>query len=206
MAQFARATINRRNWLQAGFAVVVFAAPAAIATPALNVTFDGDDLHVAAPQFHFLTGKPLERLKDGATVVFLSQLTLRDDRGFEFRRAPERLTISYDVWEEKFKVVMSVDNHSVSGLSLAAAETWCLDNLAISTLGMEPTRPFALYLDMRVATERDLATLMGDRGISMRNWIEFFSRKPGADLPFHLEAGPFRLADLPRTFAHRTHG
>jgi hypothetical protein len=204
MAQFVRAKISRRSWLLAGLAVPLFSARST--APVLNVLSDGDNLHVAAPQFHFLTGKPLARLMDGATVVFLSQLTLRDDHGVVFRRQPERLTISYDVWEEKFKVVMSVDRRSVSGLSLAAAETWCLNNLAISTLGMEPNRLFWLNLDLRVATERELSALMGDSGISIRNWVEFFSRKPGADQPYHLEAGPFRLADLPRTLAHGTRG
>jgi hypothetical protein len=115
----SREQFSRRSWLLAGLTVSAFRARAA---PVLSVSFDGDNLHVAAPQLHFLTGRPLSRLKDGTSVVFLSQLTIfRDDRGTVFRRSPERLTVSYDVWEEKFKVVLAVDRRSVSRLSLAAA-------------------------------------------------------------------------------------
>jgi hypothetical protein len=204
MAQFARAKISRRNWLLAGMVAPFFAARAN--TPSLRVIFDGDDLHIAAPEFHFLTGKPLARLKDGSTVVFLSQLTLRDGRGVELRHARESLTVSFDVWEENFQVKTSVYPQTKKGLSLAAAEAWSLDELAIGTGGMELNRFFWLRFDLRVATEKDLSTLMGDNGISIRNWIEFFSRKQGSDQAYRLETGPFRLADLPRTLAHRTRG
>jgi hypothetical protein len=40
-----------------------------LATPILDVTSDGDSPHMTAPEFHFLTGKPLDWLKDANTVV-----------------------------------------------------------------------------------------------------------------------------------------
>ena len=167
----------------------------------LNVTFDGDNLHVAAPQLHFLTGKSLSRLKDGGTVVFLSQITLsRDNRENVIKRVPERLIVSYDVWEERFSVMMSVDRRSASRLTTAAAETWCLDNLAVNALGLAPDRPFWLHFELRAAEPKDLSSVMGDAGISMRDLIELFSRKPGANEDnWSMEAGPLRLADLRRT-------
>jgi hypothetical protein len=201
----SREQFSRRSWLLAGLTVSAFRARAA---PLLSVSFDGDNLHVAAPQLHFLTGRPLNRLKDGTSVVFLSQLTIfRDDRGTVFRRSPERLTVSYDVWEEKFKVVLAVDRRSASRLSLAAAETWCLENLAISALGLAPDRPFWLQFDLRAATPKELSALVGDPGISVRGLIELFGRKPGADEPqWRLAAGPLRLTDLPRSAARGTRG
>ena len=201
----SREQFSRRSWLLAGLTVSAFRARAA---PVLSVSFDGDNLHVVAPQLHFLTGRPLNRLKDGTSVVFLSQLTIfRDDRGTVFRRSPERLTVSYDVWEEKFKVVLAIDRRSVSRLSLAAAETWCLDNLAISALGLAPARPFWLQFDLRAATPKELSALVGDPGISVRGLIEVFGRKPGAGEPqWTLAAGPLRLTDLPRPAARGTRG
>jgi hypothetical protein len=201
----SREQFSRRSWLLAGLTVSAFRARAA---PPLSVSFDGDNLHVAAPQLHFLTGRPLNRLKDGTSVVFLSQLTIfRDDRGTVFRRSPERLTVSYDVWEEKFKVVLAIDRRSASRLSLAAAETWCLENLAISALGLAPDRPFWLQFDLRAATPKELSALVGDPGISVRGLIELFGRKPGADEPqWRLAAGPLRLTDLPRPVARGTRG
>jgi hypothetical protein len=205
MAQSAREKFSRRSWLLAGLTVPLFRARAA---SALTVSFDGDNLHVAAPQLHFLTGKPLSRLMDGSSVVFFSQLTIfRDDRGTVYRRAPERLTVSYDVWEEKFKVVMAIYPRTASRLSMAAAETWCLENLAISALGLEPDRPFWMRFDLRAADEREVASVVGDPGISIRGLIERLGRKPGAgELHWMLPAGPLRLADLPRTAARGNRG
>src|ERR1700733_15476219 len=89
------ATISRRHWLWAGVALVL--SSHALAAERLSVVWDGDDLHVAAPQLHFLVGKPLERLKDGASVVFLTQLTLTTDSfNSVLRRTPEGFVFSFD--------------------------------------------------------------------------------------------------------------
>src|SRR6476646_12061048 len=96
--------ISRRSWLLASMAIPLSRLRAAVP---LAVSFDGDNLRVSAPDLHFLTGKALERLKDAATVTFLSQLTLFSDaHGTVFKRAAERLVVSYDLWEEKFSVTI----------------------------------------------------------------------------------------------------
>ena len=202
MALHARDRISRRSWLLAGLAIPLFRARA---EPVLRVTSDGDNLHVAAPQLHFLTGRPLARLRDGNVVVFLSQLTLfREDHVTAIRRKYERFTVSYDLWEEKFQVGTAVDRRSASRLSLEDTETWCLDNLAISSLGLETQRPFWMRFELRAASEKEISALAGDTGISIRSLIEMFSRRPGADEGhWALNAGPLRLGDLPRTAARR---
>jgi hypothetical protein len=202
MALHARDKISRRSWLLAGLTVPLFRA---WAEPLLHVTSDGDNLHVAAPQLHFLTGRPLARLKDGNIVVFLSQLTLfRDDRVTVIRRKPERITVSYDLWEEKFQVGMAVDRRSVARLSMEETEAWCLENLAISALGLETQRPFWLRFELRAASEKEVSAVAGDNGISIRGLIDMFSRRAGADVEhWALNAGPLRLGDLPRTAGRR---
>jgi hypothetical protein len=197
--------ISRRSWLVAGLGIPVFRARA---TPLLRVSSDGDNLHVSAPQLHFLSGKPLARLKDGNTVVYLSKLTLFKDASNgvrePFRDRLERITVSYDVWEEKFKAVLAVDHRSATHLSQSEAEAWCLENLAISALGLEPQRPFWVSFDLRTASDRDLPLLEGNGGISIRGLIDFFARKAGAgDERWEAEAGPLRLIDLPRITIRR---
>ena len=191
--------ISRRSWLLAGLTVPVF--PARGAQP-IEVTFDGDNLHVSAPSLHFLTGKPLERLKDAATVVFLSQLTLfSDNHDVVFRRVPERFVVSYDLWEEKFSVTQlgSTPRSTPHVLSAPAAEAWCLEGLAISALGMAPDRPFWLRFELRTADQKDLAGGAGEPGLNLRSLIELFSRRPGPDDPnWTREVGPLRLEDLRR--------
>ena len=202
MALHARERISRRSWLLAGLAIPLFRA---WANPVLRVTSDGDNLHVAASQLHFLTGRPLARLKDGNVVVFLSQLTLfRDDHVTVIKSQPERITVSYDLWEEKFQVGMAVDRRSASRLSVGDTEAWCMENLAISALGLETQRPFWLRFELRAASEKEVSAVAGDTGISIRGLIEMFSRRAGADQPhWELDAGPLRLGDLPRTAVRR---
>ena len=125
MAHQARTPkLSRRSWLLAGLGIVVSRARAAAAP--LTVTWDGDDIHIAAPQLHFLSGKALERLKNGAAVGFLSQLTLSTDGNKTiYRRRPERFVVSYDLWEERFSVVtMGSARRSASHLTAAGAEAW----------------------------------------------------------------------------------
>ncbi|HEV3197534.1 MAG TPA: hypothetical protein VGZ73_06490, partial [Bryobacteraceae bacterium] len=74
--------MSRRSWLLAGLGILLLRARA---EEPLLVSFDGDNIRVAAPGLHFLTGKPLERLKAADTVVFDSQITLfTDERGTIF--------------------------------------------------------------------------------------------------------------------------
>ena len=199
MAPFARgASISRRSWLLAGLATPLVRAWSA---EKLAVNWDGDNLHVAAPGLHFLTGKPMERLRDGATVAFFSQLTLfTDNRVSVFRRITDRLLVSYDLWEEKFSVsrLLSADR-PVSHLTAAAAEAWFVEGLAISAMGLVPDGPFWLRLELRTADPRELSSVLGEPGISITRLIEVFSRKPGGDEPnWTLDRGPLRLAELPR--------
>jgi hypothetical protein len=191
--------ISRRSWLLAGLAVPVFPARSA---PPIGVAFDGDSLRVSAPSLHFLAGKPLGRLKDAATVVFLSQLTLfGDNHDTVIRRVPDRFVVSYDLWEEKFSVTQlgSARRSTSRLLSASEAEAWCLEGLAISAMGLAPDRPFWLRFELRTAGQRDLSSGAGEPGLSLRSLIELFSRQPEPDDPnWTREAGPLRLGDLPR--------
>jgi hypothetical protein len=167
----------------------------------LSVTWDGDDLHVAAPQLHFLAGKPLDRIKDGDSVVFLTQLTLTTDNfTTSLRRTPERFVFSYDLWEEKFSVTkLGEGQRTVAHLSANAAEAWCLDNVAISSTGLPQDRPFWLRFELRAAEPKDEAAVIGESGLNLTRLIEIFSRRPRDQQPqWTADAGPLRLGDLKR--------
>jgi len=190
--------ITRRSWLLAGVGISVLRGRS---TEPLQVSFDGDNLHVAAPGLHFLTGKPLERLRDAATVVFLSQLTVyNEDHLTVFRRMPERIIVSYDLWEEKFSVsIPGAAARSMSHMSLAQAENWVIEGLAVSALGIDPNRQFWLQFELKTADRRDISRLVGETGISLSSLVDWMTRRGPDDSYWSRSAGPLRLVDLPRT-------
>jgi hypothetical protein len=203
MAPLARTTlISRRNWLLAGLSLSLSSLRG---EEKPSVTFDGDNLHVLAPNLHFLTGKPLQRLKDGATVVYLAQIGLYDDGTYQraFRLTPvDRFAISYDVWGvDKFSVAMlTTTPRKTDSLSDKAAEAWCLENLAISASNLAKDRRFWLKLEMRTADPKDFSDVVAGPGLSLAEFVRRLGKRPGSDdPPFSLEAGPLRLDDLVRT-------
>jgi hypothetical protein len=196
--------MSRRSWLLAGLATPLFSVRAA---ESLEVKFDGDNLHVSAPSLRFLIGKPLERLKDGASVAYVTQLTLfNDDHVTVVRRRTGRFVVSFALWEEKFSVTQLVTapgtgsrSRSVEGLSAAAAEAWCLDSLVIDTVGLARDRQFWLRFELATADQRDLSSMPDERGLSLSALVDFFSRKPKEGEP-HWPAleRRLRLSGLPR--------
>jgi hypothetical protein len=161
-----------------------------------------DQIMVAAPKFHFLNGKPLERLRNGNAVAFDFHLAvLNEAKQSILRRNFDRFVISYDIWEEKFSISrMRTVRSAASRLSAEAAEAWCLDNIAVSSSGLPRDRPVWIRLDIRAQENRSSRPLGEAEGISLSSLIEIFSR-PGKQEPNHwrLEAGPIRLDDIQKS-------
>jgi hypothetical protein len=185
-----------RRWLL----IASFCAPVVqcVAAPSISFRLDGDDLHLSAPQFRFLTGKPMERLRDGASVSFICQLTLSLDRNKTvYRRTLERFVFSYDLWEEKFSVVRRSGARPGSNLSAVEAENWAVESLGISASGIGAQQPFWIRLEMRAEDPRDETAVLGEPGINLTRLIEVFSRQARSQQPFNvLETGPLQLLQI----------
>jgi hypothetical protein len=159
----------------------------------------GGDVRVSAPSLHFLTGKSLSRLHDGAAVPFDFQLIIATgpsgSKNIVIARALERFTVSYDVWEEKFSVVRVRDfRRSGMRLSASSAESWCLDNIFIPGAGLPPGQLWA-RLEIRAAESKE--PLAATSGINLATLIDLFSRpsRPQQDR-WSAESAPFQLAEL----------
>jgi hypothetical protein len=198
---------------------VLLAAPVAGAIPCafaieynehrLSPRIEGEYLHVAAPNFSFLTGRSLQRLKDGASVAFVAQLVVSTTPSYLIAdaRAVARFAVSYDIWEERFSVTKIADRpdqkRTISHQLAPAAESWCLDNLAIHRNELPADHPFYLRLDLRVEEPRDQPGVIGDAGISIisiSKLVEIFSRpvRDRQDRYPAWTAGPLRLEDILR--------
>jgi hypothetical protein len=208
--------ISRRSTLALCAALAAGAAISAFAIEynerKLSARLDGDLLRVSAPNFSFLSGKSLERLKDGASVGFIAQLTVSRSPNYVLAdaRSVARFAVSYDIWGERFSVTQIADRpeqkRTASHLTGPNAETWCLEKLAINRAELPADRPFYVQLDLRVLDlrdARDQSGVIGDTGISIARMLEIFSQ-PARDKQTRwvLNSGPVRLEDLPKG----THG
>lgn len=170
----------------------------------LLVHWQDDQLRVSAPRVHFLSGIALERLHDGAAVPFDVQLSLTmESKTRVVSRSLERFIVSYDLWEEKFSVRKPRPLlRSVSHLSASAAEAWCMENVSVSTNGIDPDQPLWVRLDVRTGDLKDPPPMFGapdDGGISLASLIEIFSRPARRLQPnWMVEAGPMHLSEIKR--------
>jgi hypothetical protein len=166
----------------------------------LTVRNGGDYLRISAPKLHFLTGKPLERIKNGNAVAYDFQLSvLGEPKTTVLRRNFQRFVFSYDLWEERFSITrMRTAQGSVSHLTSAAAESWCLDNMAFPSAGLPPDQPIWIRLEVRAQDPKESGSVPGEQGISIASLIEIFGRASKVRQPeyWRLEAGPLKLADL----------
>ena len=176
----------------------------------LSLRWRDNEIHITAPRIHFLTGKSLEKLKNGTAVPFDFQLTLwSGNRSTVFDRVFQRYVVSYDLWEEKFAIVKqrgfairdntrtNESRRSASGLLPNAAEAWCVDSISISTLGLPQDQPIWVRLDIRSADPKDGSPVFGESGLSIASLIELFSRPArSSEQRWSLESGPIRLDEL----------
>ncbi len=156
-------------------------------------------LRVTAPHLKFVSGKPLERLQNGAPVPFAFQLAVSTDRwATVLSRDIERFVFSYDLWEEKFAVAKAgYPRKSVSHLTARAAEAWCVDELSLAPSGVGAQQPFWVRLDVKAEDPAEQAELDRQESMSLTKLIEIFSRRTRGDQNrWVADAGPFRLDDL----------
>jgi hypothetical protein len=188
----------------AAAAAGLFAAAAyglSVSSALLTVSLHGDQLGVAAPRFHFLTGKALDRLHDGLSLAFDAQLSLMaPETAPPLERSVDRFLFSYDVWEEKFAVTRLRDpREKASHLTASDAEAWCLGRMHLDAAHLDRMRLLMVRLEMRAEENEEAAPLLGDPGLNLASLIEIFSR-PARSQQQHwqVDSVPFRVRDLER--------
>lgn len=173
----------------------------------MGVHWRNEELHVAAPKLHFLSGPSLTRLKNGTAVPFDFQLQLwAESRTNLIGRSVERFVVSYDVWEEKYSVtklrgsLSARENKIVSNLTANAAESWCVDNIALPAAGLRADQPFFVRLEIRSVDPKRDTGLVGESGVSLSRLVELLSHPASPEQQkWAVEAGPLKLSDLRRS-------
>jgi hypothetical protein len=155
----------------------------------------GDHLSVAAPQLHFISGKALEKLRNGSTIAYLLTLTVAPEHSRK-QTLHAKFMVSYDLWEENYSVSRMPDGRAASRLTSAMAEAWCLESMAIPIRSVPERQPFMIRLECTV--EADEAKGSGEAsGPIFADLVDIFSRKKQeAPQRWEISAGPFRLEEL----------
>lgn len=166
--------------------------------PPLSVERDSNRLRVSSPTFHFLTGAPFERLREGRAVTYVLTLSMRlqrdDSRG---PRVTRQVIFSYDLWEERFSVSKVDDPRtSASHLTAAVAEAWCLDLLTLPLSSAPTDRTFVLELDC-LARDDDSSSADTGSAATLTGLIDLLSRKSrAAPARWTVVSAPTRIGDL----------
>jgi hypothetical protein len=172
-------------------------AMATLSAQTLSIRTAGGHLGVRASGFAFLTGPAAARLKDGRSVrVELALHVLTGPGRPAAATARRAFALSYDLWEERFAVT-TVDSppRTVSHLTSAAAEAWCIEQLAVPIAALGSVRgELWLRLESRVLEPDDAAASDDGGTFTLQGLIEVFSRRRKADsTTLAVERGPFRL-------------
>jgi len=189
-----------RPWRASLIAVALLVPSAAPASgQSVTVTRAGGVLRVQAPNFHFLEGEVLARLRDGRSVRLDFELTvLAQPGGAAVANARQGFNLSFDLWEERFAVTrLGTPPRSVSHLEAGRAEAWCVDRMTLPLVDLAPLAqgaPFWIRLEYRVVDGESASSADSEATFTLLRLIELLSRRR-ADSVFgkSVEAGPFRL-------------
>jgi hypothetical protein len=180
-----------------GFALAVWAED-------LILRRQEDQLRFIAPKVHFVAGRTVDRLREGIAVPVNFQFTIAvGNRQNVVERMFESFVISYDLWEERFKVVrLKVEGagqrKSASNLTALQTEAWCYDQMGLSLANIPKNQPLFMKLEIRADDSGSRAPLFNAADtFNLTALINLFSRPAERQQPhWTLEAGPIGYTDL----------
>jgi len=179
----------------AGTLIVALLLCAELAAQQPTIRVESGALHVRAPAFTFIKGAALERLKNGRAVRFdFTFHVLGRPSADTLAEVRQTCVVSYDLWEERFAVTVATPARSISHLTPADAEIWCLDHLSVPlTISMtgRGDAPFWLRLEYTVVDDDPKAD---GTGFTLGGLVDRLSqRRTSRPLADAIDAGPFRL-------------
>jgi hypothetical protein len=170
---------------------------AMLSAQSVSVKLDGEQLRVSAPQLHFIGSEVLQRLHNGIAVNFVFKIGITPNRFTKLTSGTSyRFVISYDIFEEKFAVSRIEPNpRSITHLSEAAAQLWCLDSIALPTAGLPSDQSFWVTMEYQTVEPKPATTESGESLIGQL--IDVFSRKAQREESRGtIMGGPYTLTDL----------
>jgi hypothetical protein len=191
------ATLSKPPAFALAAIIMLASLDARVGSQSMTMTVTGGQVRVQSPGFRFISGPTLARLKDGLTVRVEMEMRVLAGPGAATAAAHARQTfvLSYDLWEERFAASVSASQtRSVSHVTSAAAEAWCIEQLTmpVSALGALARQPFWIRLESRIIDGQSAAR--EDEGLTLRGIIDTLSRRQTSEKTSHsTEGGPFQV-------------
>lgn len=170
--------------------------PAHLSAQTVGVKLDGEQLKVSVPQLRFVGTEVLQRLRNGIAVNYVFKVGISSSRiSKPTSESIYRFVISYDIFEEKFAVSRIEPNpRSITHLSEAAAEQWCLDSIAVPVGALPADQSF--WVTMEYQTVEPKAATDSSESI-IGQLIDVFSKKAQREESRGtVIGGPFSVSDL----------
>ena len=178
-------------------AIALASLDARLGSQSMTVATTGGEVRVQAPGFRFVSGQTLARLKDGLTVRVELEMRVLAAPGAAVPAAQNRqaFVLSYDLWEERFAASVSgTGSRSVSHLTAAAAEAWCIQQLSVPVSGLGSLRTEAFWIRLEAQIVNGQNNGREDEGLTLRGIIDSLSRRQASEKTSHsAEGGPFRV-------------
>ena len=165
----------------------------------LEVRREADRLRVTGPDIRFLSGRPLEQLRNGVSVGFLSQVIFQlEPQGPPVERSLDRFVISFDLWEEKFSATrFGPPLRTTARMEARDLEKWCLDFRPAFPRAIAPDRRFWIRMELRAEDGKESLGVLGEPGLNLTRLIEIFSRPPNRlQQRWIANAGPLRFEEI----------
>lgn len=175
---------------------VVACGPASAAAQSLSMSVNGGAVRIRAPGWSFLEGDALARLKDGRTVqIELAAMALASPGKTPASAVRRIFSLSYDLWEERFAVTAAgARAPSVSHLTAAAAEAWCVEQMTLPLASLDALRDARFWIRLEARTIDGDAATDPEEGLTLQRIIDVLSRRKKNESPARsLDGGPFRL-------------
>jgi hypothetical protein len=135
-------------------------------------------------------------------VEYVATVSLFRDRfATPFRRVENHFFVSYDIWGAGDEYAVSTPGppqRRATNLSLSATETWCLERVTVTPLGIAKDQDFWLQLDLRTVPPK-MSSILNGQGLHV-DLMEVVTPGEQEKQTFRTER-PLRLDDLKKPSA-----
>lgn len=150
-------------------------------------------VRISAPSLRFITRRAQDLLRNGVSVRYRIAIGALNEGASRLNaRSDERVSVSYDLWEERYVATYSARNLRTSSKNVADIERWILERANVPSLDAQGT------YRLRLIIQRENADApQEDRELSLLTLVNIFGRRNAQEeTTWQAESRAFKPASL----------